>query len=140
MQIDQVSTLPGIFRPALIYSIVAADDGIYLICTGRGMGPRTGGGVAGAIAGAVLDKVADKRAIAIAEQEAKIRAHGPAALVATKYSQFVPRASIKRIAIEGGEPPRGWPVVVIEAAKKVKLHFQAHEPQAVRQFFAPFST
>jgi hypothetical protein len=132
MQLDKVTTRPGFFTPALVYSIVRADDGLYLICTGKGMGHRRqGGGVAGVAAGAILDRIEDRRAVAIDAAEAKLREIGPAAMVDTRYSRFVPRASIQQVLVEGSR-------VVIRAEKKHALHFDDHDPAQVRELFAPF--
>lgn len=140
MQLDRVVTAPGLFAPARTFSIVRDDSGVYLIYTGRAMSlaQPAGGGIAGAAAGAILDGIAKKRATEIAAVEAKLRESGAAAMKDTKSSRFIPRDAIKQVTITDGSARGGWPVVVIEADKKHKLHFSTHDPEAVRRFFEPF--
>ena len=136
MQLDRAVRPPGIFAPARTYSIVRAEDGLHFIYTGRAMAlvRPTAGGVAGVGANAILDRVAAKRATEIDQVEAKLRADGVAAFIGAKHSLFIPAAEIKNVTVQVG----AWTVVVVHAAKKLKLHFQAHDPEAVRALFAPY--
>ena len=139
MQLDRAVTAPGIFAPARTWSLVRDDAGVYLIYTGRAMSlaQPVAGGVAGAVAGAILDGIAKKRAVEIEAAEAKLKASGPAAMKDTKASRFIPREAIKQVTITDGSARGGWPVVVIQADKKHKLHFPTHDPAEVRAFFTP---
>jgi hypothetical protein len=132
MQLDGAVTPPGVFSPARTFSLVRDDGGLYLIYTGRAMGPAPRASVAGAIAGAVLNKIADKRAAEIAEVEATLRDSSAAAMKDTPHSRYVPRASIQEIAVHPGSYVR----VVVRADKKLKLHLWQDEA-TVRQFFEP---
>ena len=134
MQLDRVVVPAGVFNPARTFSVVRDDDGLYLIYTGKAMGPRRGGGVAGVAAGAILDKMADKRSVEIAKVEDQLRQSSAAAMKETRNSRFIPRAAIKAVTIKDQGT---FPVVVVEADKKVKLHFEGHDPAAVRELFAP---
>ena len=140
MQIDRVVTAPGIFAPARTFSVVRDERGIYLIYTARAMSltQPAGGGVAGAIAGAVLDGIAKKRAAEAQAVEAKLREAGAEAMKDTKNSAFLAHDSIKQVTITDGSARGGWPVVVIQAAKKHKLHFSSHSPEDVRKLFEPY--
>lgn len=140
MQLDRVVVPAGFFNPARTFSLVRDDGGIYLIFTGRAMGPNMSGGAgaAGAIAGAILDKMADKRFVEIQAAEEKLRREGPASMKDTKYSHYMPASAIQAVEIKGGDPPHGWPVVVLRGDKKFKLHFGAYDRATVQQFFAPF--
>ena len=139
MQLDRVVAAPGVFEPARTFSIVRDEGGVYLIYTGRamGIGKPVGPGIAGTTASAILEATARRRATEIEEVEAQLKAAGAAALVDTKHSRFLPRTAIKDVTIADGVPT-GWPVVVIHADTKHKLHFTAHRPDEVREFFAPF--
>src|SRR5262245_58714072 len=124
MQLDKVVTPAGVFSPARTFSVVRADDGLYLIYTGRAMGSAPArGGVSGAIAGAILDKMADKRGLEIDENERKLRASSPAEMVRTKHSLFLPRESIREIVFKSGAFASAFPIVVVKGSKKLRLHF-----------------
>jgi hypothetical protein len=134
MQLDRVVVPAGLFNPARVFSVVRETEGLYLIYTGRAMGnvqPR--GGVAGAVAGTILDRMADKRSVEIAATEDRLRQSGAAAMKDSPHSHFFPRATIKRVTVKDG----AFPVVIVEADKKLKLHFQGHDPATVRELFAP---
>ena len=137
MQLDRVVVPAGVFNPARMFSLVRDDDGLYLIYTGKAMGnaPATGG-IAGVAAGKLLDKMEDKRLAEVVKVEETLRQSSAAAMKDTKYSRFIPRAAIKAVTIKD----RGtFPVVVVEADKKVKLHFRGHDPATVRELFAPLT-
>jgi hypothetical protein len=136
MQLDKVVAPAGVFSPARTYSLVRSDDGLYLIYTGRAMGyvPSTGD-VSGRVAGAILDRMADKRALEIDENERKLRASSPAEMVRTKHSLFVPKHSIQEVVFRSGALYNAFPVVVVKASKKLKLHFHHQDQATVRQFF-----
>jgi hypothetical protein len=139
MQLDKVVCPPGLFNPARAFSVVREDAGLYLIYTGRAMGNAPiAGGVAGLAAGAILDRMAAKRGTEIDAVEAKLREVGAAAMKDTKYSLFFPRETVQAVEISGGDRPGGWPVVVIRAAKKVKLNFFSHDLASVRSLFEPY--
>jgi hypothetical protein len=133
VQLDKAVTAPGVFAPARTYSVVRDDAGLYLIYTGRAMSlvpPRAGG-----IAGMVLDRVASKRLAEIELVEAELRRDGVQALKDRKHCRFFPRDQIQRVEVRAG----GWPVAVIHADKKIKLHFQGHDVAVVHTLFAPFA-
>ncbi|MFZ5787222.1 MAG: hypothetical protein ACOY3Y_12335 [Acidobacteriota bacterium] len=138
MQLDKVVCPPGVFAPARTFSLVRDGGGIYLIYTGPAMGAASGGGVAGVAAGAILDKVAQKRAAAIEETETRLRQSGPGAMARTKHSRFLPNGTIRSVTLKGGAQPNGWPVAVVQADKRITLHFHTHDPASVRAFFEPF--
>ncbi len=138
MQIDKVVCPPGVFAPARTFSLVRDGDGVYLIYTGPAMGAASGGGVAGVAAGAILDKVAQRRAVEIEATEQRLRQSGPAAMAQTKHSRFIPNGAIRGVTIKGGAQPNGWPVAVVQADKKITLHFHVQDPATVRAFFEPF--
>lgn len=103
----------GLFSPARTYSLVRDDAGLYVIYTGRAMGPRTGSGVAGAVG----------RQTRPPNSGAKLRESGASAMKATKHSHFISKTSIKRV----------------EADKKLKFHCSGHEPSQLAEFFAPLA-
>jgi hypothetical protein len=140
MQLDRVVAPAGLISSAKTYSLVRDAGGFYMIFTGPAMGNAPAkAGVAGAIGGAILDRMADKRATQIAENEAKIRQSSAAALKDTKHSRYVAKASIKEVVFKSGALYGAFPVVVVKADKKVKLHFREQDEATVRQFFAGLS-
>jgi hypothetical protein len=136
MQLDKAVRPPGIFAPARTYSIVRSDAGLHLIYTGRAMSlvRPTAPGVAGAAGNVILDRMATKRAAEIEKVEAVLRTEGVGAFKDSKQSMFVPAEQIRQVEIQEG----AWTVAVVHAAKKIKLHFQGHDPQQVRALFAPY--
>ena len=122
------------FAPARTFSVVRDPAGLYLIYTGRAMSlarPEAAG-VAGMLAAKPLDRIAAKRLAEIDAVEARLRHDGAPALKDSPYSRFIPNDQLQRIEIIEG----AWPIVVIHAGKKVKLHFQHHDLATVRAMFA----
>lgn len=112
-----------------MYTLIAADDGLYVLHTGPAV--RVGFRARGALAQLAADKVVDRGLRKILAAEEAISSSDPEpAMGGSRHSRFVPHGELKEVDFraKGSIFAGGSPILrVCTASEKMKFVFKYHE-------------
>jgi len=118
-----------------MYTLIAADDGLFVLHTGPAV--RVGFRASGALAQVAADKVVDRGLRKIIAAEDAVTASGPEqAMGASRHSRFVPYGDLMEVEFraKGSIFAGGFPVLRVRTAgDKLKFVFKYHELADVQE-------